>query len=458
MIDAATGWVVTNSVIAHTDDAGATWRTQPISPSWEANGADSPDRDFEFDANRAWVARAAHSGNDVTITRTTDGARTTTTSTIDPGFPLGIPIGLVFTDALHGFVSIADPSVNAPVETGRGVLFRTSDGGATFQRVGDNAPVPLAFDTPTIGWGGGTGLFRTIDGAATWTRLTPPGFDIAGAGPNGPSYSIISTSLQRTVIKQYAPLGMEAEVSYLATDGRGATWIPVGPPDSSDVNSTGPQSTPTVLTPTQLFGIQQTFGTTATLWQSADRGLTYQGRTLPFAARTITMGSPSVGWVTTANEIRATTDGGASWSTIANVIAPAMLSNGCEWQPSFSSHDGAGQHEYVLVALTNTGPADCAPPTVRDVSADPGGASLPVHATAGTTFFPLPAVPAFVRPGESVELQIAVLDPLEDCGNPPSRFVNAVAVSIEGADATLVPLAFPIQTACTFEFAVGSSR
>lgn len=458
MIDATTGWVVTNAVIAHTSDAGVTWRTKPLPPMFDRNGSYNPGRDVELDADHAWVARAALSGNHVTITRTADGAQTTATSTIDPGFPLGVPIGLVFIDALNGFVSIANPAVHAPVETGQGTLFRTSDGGATFQRVAELAPVPLAFDTSTTGWGGGTGLFRTTDGAATWTRLTPPGFDDLGADPNGPNYTIITTTSQRTVIKLYAPRGLGASVSYLATDDQGATWTPVGPPDTGEVNNTGPQSTLTALSSTQWFGIQQTLGTTATLWQSIDGGRNYEGRPLPFDALTITMGSPSTGWITTADKIRVTRDGGASWTTTADVIAPATLSNGCVWQPSLSGSQAAGQHQYILITLTNTGPAACPPPTVSDVNADPGGSSTTVHATKGPTLFPLPALPSIVQPGAAVALQIEVLDPLEPCGNPPSRFINAVTVVIHNAAATLVPLPVPIQTACSFEFIVGGNR
>ncbi|MCU1368129.1 MAG: hypothetical protein JWN39_3768 [Ilumatobacteraceae bacterium] len=461
MIDATTGWVVTDAVLAHTEDAGLTWRTQPLPPVFDGDGTpklgSDVELDFELDADHAWVARSTVSGNDVTITRSTDGAATIESSTVDPGFPLGVPIGLAFVDAMHGYLSIADPSAHAPVERGQGALFRTSDGGVTFQRIADLAPAPAAFDTPNIGWAAGKGLFGTTDGAATWTRLTPPGLDALGPDPTGPgtSYTIVTTSLQRTVIKVYVPLGMEAQVSYLATDDQGVTWTPVGPPDTSVVYNTGPQSTLTAVTPTQYFGIQQTLDATATLWQSDDGGHTYQRRALPFGALTLTMGSPIVGWATTSNTIRVTDDGGASWTPIANIIAALPLPNGCVWQPSFSGHEGAGQRQYILIALTNTGPADCAPPTVSDVSAYSAETPATVHATHGQTMFPLPALPSIVRPGDAVALQIAVLDPLEDCGNPPSRFVGSVAITISGATPTLVPLPFPIQTACSFAFAVG---
>ncbi|MEO5722839.1 MAG: sigma-70 family RNA polymerase sigma factor, partial [Ilumatobacteraceae bacterium] len=77
----------------------------------------------------------------------------------------------------------------------------------------------------------------------------------AAGGPSllGPKYTIITTTPQRTVIKVYAPSGMNASVSYLATDDLGASWRDVAPPDSSEVNNTGPQSTLTAISPTHWF-------------------------------------------------------------------------------------------------------------------------------------------------------------------------------------------------------------
>ncbi|MCW2751059.1 MAG: hypothetical protein JWR83_2169 [Aeromicrobium sp.] len=463
MIDATTGWVVSDKVIAHTDDSGTTWRTQPLQPLFIADGPYDPGRDFVLDRDHAWVARAALSGSDVTVTRTSDGAASTQTTTIDPGFKLGVPTGLVFVNAHIGFVSIGDPSADATWESGQGVLFRTTDGGATFQRLADVAPAPLAFDTPDIGWGGVSRLWRTSDGAATWDPVPLPGFEEPSPGSEGPRYTftIIATSPARTVVKGYAAYGLGGQVRYLATDDQGATWTDVAPPETREVNNTGPQSTLTVVNASELFGIQQAFGP-STLWHSGDGGRSYQARGLPFNALSITMATPSIGWVTTTNQIRATHDGGATWTTIADVIAPATLKDGCTWQPSFAGHDGAGQREYVLISLTNTSSVICAPPSFTEVSAYSVETAASVQATQGATDFPLPASPASVRPGATVVLQIAVLDPLEDCGNPPSQLVDEVIVTISDAKgasphSALVPMPFPLQTACAFNFALGGT-
>ena len=46
----------------------------------------------------------------------------------------------------------------------------------------------------------------------------------------------------------------------------------------------------------------------------------YHSTHLPFPALTITMATPTVGWSATATEIYSTTDGGATWTKVADVI------------------------------------------------------------------------------------------------------------------------------------------
>lgn len=315
MTDASSGWVVTSDVLAHTVDNGATWATQPLPPLGNSTGAG---RSFVLDSERAWVVRATDDGK-VVVTRTTDGNATTSSTTIDTGSSSGIPSGIVFIDQENGFVSIVDPE--SATLTGKAALFRTTDGGDTFELVNPDSPVPVAFTDGLHGWGTGEGLFVTTDGAATWTQVKPPLWDSKGPDPTGPAYQIISTSPTLTVVKVTAPTGTMAQVAYVATTDQGATWTDVAPPDTGEVSNTGPQSSLSVVSDTYWFAIQPGENQDATLWTRTTGPATYRSTHLPFPALTITMATPTEGWSATATEIFSTTDGGATWTKVADLIS-----------------------------------------------------------------------------------------------------------------------------------------
>jgi len=316
MTDSTSGWVVTSDVLAHTADGGATWQSQPLPPSSNDRGWGKA---FFLDSDHAWVVRPG-TGDDVEVTRSDDGATTSKVTTIRPGFTGGIPAGVVFIDGSNGFVSIVDPAEDPTTFIRRAALYATVDGGDTFQQVSLDSPIPLAFSDAHTGWAAGQGLFVTTDGAATWTRVHPPLWDAPGLDPMGPSYQIITTSADLTVVKVVAPTGLEAAVDYVATDDLGKTWREVAPPDTDGVNNTGPQSTLMAVSATNWFGIQQSMGPDALMWTTSDGGNTYRGTHLPFPALTITMATPTIGWTTTATDVRATTDGGRTWTKVADLL------------------------------------------------------------------------------------------------------------------------------------------
>jgi hypothetical protein len=450
MMDATSGWAITSGVLAHTDDRGATWRSQTIPPPSNSRGSG---KSFMLDSDHAWVVRAG-GGDSVVVTGSDDGAATSTATTIDPGFSDGMPSGVVFVDRLNGFVSIVDPATQSANLTGRATLYRTVDGGRTFELVNADSPVPLAFIDSQTGWASGEGLFLTTDAGATWTRVKPPLWDSAGPDPNGPSYQIITTSPGLTVVKVIAPTGLEAQVVYVATDDQGKTWRDVAPPDTSEVNNTGPQSMLTAVSTTHWFGIQQTGGSDATMWTTTDGGATYHSTHLPFPALTISMSTPSVGWSSTASDIRSTLDGGATWTKIADVIPPAEISDGCTWQPSFDTHDGAAQHEQTVIRLTNTSATDCAPPPVSGITSDAPDGVGTITATQGG-FFPVGALPSRVAPGNDVVIALTTANALETCNNPSTRPVTTLIIGFGNRGDSSVTLDHPIESACEFAYVVG---
>jgi hypothetical protein len=318
MTSATTGWVITDQSVARTTDGGVTWGWQVL-PA--LTNSTTSAKSFILDDDHVWVMRVENDGR-VDVTSSTGAPNRLVAIPVDPGFAGGIPAGIVFTDDQNGFVSIIDPSKSPGTLSGRAALLRTSDGGTTFTLVDPDAPVPLAFVDALGGWGAGAGLFFTGDGGATWTQKKPPLWDATGPDPNGPSYQIVMTSNELTVVKVVAPTGTQAQVAYVATDDLGTTWRDVAPPNTSESDNSGSQSMLIAVTAKDWFGIQQGDGTDATLWTTTDGGASYHSTHLPFPATTITMSSLTTGWATTATDIRSTVDGGATWTKVADIAIP----------------------------------------------------------------------------------------------------------------------------------------
>ncbi|MEK7425423.1 MAG: hypothetical protein AAB131_16470 [Actinomycetota bacterium] len=450
MTSETSAWVVTNLVVAHTRDAGNHWVQQPLIAMADGLGAGAS---FILDDERAWIARS--DGGEVVVARTQNGAVSVETTKIKTGFARAAPLAVVFVDAMNGFLSV-DDGLQSLESTGRAPLYRTSDGGKSFRLADPNAPIPLAFADQSIGWGRANGLFLTTDGAATWRRVTPPGWDISTVTPSGPGYSVITTSPERTLIKLYAPTGMEAQVRYLATEDLGSTWNDVAPPDTSEVSGTGPQSMLTAVSASRWFGLQQGFADDATLWTTTNAGRTYLATGLPFAALDLSMATPVAGLATTYSDLRITQDAGLTWRKIADVIAPVRLPDGCVWQPNYDGHDGASQRSEIVIRLTNIGQTRCHTSTVVGLTGSIGD-GIDIAAGVGG-FFPVSPASATVDPGQSIVVVITVVNPLEDCGSPPSRPILLVTIQLVDGQKVNVPLEFPVETACAFDFLVGAGQ
>ena len=445
------GWVVTDLVVAHTNDAGNHWVQQQLTPLAPfSNGP--PLRSFILDDERAWIAKS--DGGEVAVSRTENGAGSIETTRITTDFGQAWPLALVFLDALNGVLSVGE---NAPWSdsTDRVLLYRTSDGGKSFVLADPQSRVPAVFADQSLGWSVSDGLFVTKDGGATWTRVTPPGWDIDTVDGGGPDYDVLFASAELTVIKLYAATGLQAQVRYLATRDQGVTWDDVAPPGTSEVSGTGPQSMLTVTSPSLWFAIQQSMTDDAILWATTNAGRTYFATQLPFAARGLTMATPTTGWAATAEDLRLTQDGGMTWRKIADIIAPAVLPDGCIWQPNFDGHDGAAQRTEIVIRLTNFGEASCKTSTVAGLSAVSG--EVEVTGSAGG-FFQVSPAQAVVDPGRSIVVIITVVNALEACGNPASQPIADVIIRFSNGDQSIVPLEFPLETACEFSFVVGSEQ
>jgi hypothetical protein len=140
-------------------------------PHLHADGID----DVAFlDAQHGWIAAYDCANVSVYLYRTSDGGRTWQSLGAKAEHSCGGgPTWLSFVDREHGWMEPASP--NGPA----GVLLRTSDGGQTWTLVANlerNLPclAPIAFVSRSAGWMGRCGghVYSTSDGGRRWRTIT----------------------------------------------------------------------------------------------------------------------------------------------------------------------------------------------------------------------------------------------------------------------------------------------
>ncbi len=159
------------------------------------------------------------------IARTSDQGKSwqvTPAGLFEPNDPeaLSNAVFLQFLDPENGYMVVRRAtSSNFRV----GALFRTSDGGASWQRLWIPIGDPVGFVTTNKGWvaGGATGdeLYQTTDGGNSWQRQEVGG----GKGQNRyrlPVFSNENSGTLPVVVKQ----GTTAQVQTYVTEDGGSTW------------------------------------------------------------------------------------------------------------------------------------------------------------------------------------------------------------------------------------------
>jgi photosystem II stability/assembly factor-like uncharacterized protein len=187
-LDGETGWAAGLGIF-HTDDGGATWRSQPTGMIEDFNAISFVDEDY------GWAV-----GQDATILHTTDGGASWQRQHSDAIYPLydvffidrdvGWAVG--FKDVLHttdgGTTWSAQRSLwtSSPIRAvtfadarngwaaGSGGIMRTTNGGATWIRTwGTSGSIyDLSFVDATSGWAVGVEgkIYRTSDAGENWAR------------------------------------------------------------------------------------------------------------------------------------------------------------------------------------------------------------------------------------------------------------------------------------------------
>lgn len=180
MVDASTGWALTDQYVIRTTDGGVTW--------YNVKFESVPPGGFFPSASKGWVISNYGETNVGSLYRTTNGGISWTR--FDVPFNGGT---LQFLDDNTGYVlQITGAAMNKQSV----VIFKTTDGGATWARTYNNDPtipgssntLPLGghkngmtFRDGTTGWVGGDTpmngfiyLYKTTDSGVTWVQQSVP--------------------------------------------------------------------------------------------------------------------------------------------------------------------------------------------------------------------------------------------------------------------------------------------
>lgn len=191
-IDSSNGWAVgENGTILHTADGGDHWTQQPAGVTDEFRGV------AFVNTSQGWATsfRVTHyddSGDPDDwrgrIWHTADGGQTWRSQSLPAN--AGLLNRITFIDAQHGWtVGIKATGADPDHPEHAGVVYRTTDGGQTWQELyspGPNITLNgVEWTDSNHGWVVGfpnlsnmTGgfVFHTADGGQTWQRQTPGGF------------------------------------------------------------------------------------------------------------------------------------------------------------------------------------------------------------------------------------------------------------------------------------------
>jgi hypothetical protein len=169
------GWALVDGALLWTDDAGVSWT--PIgSPTWPEGSL----LDVSFiDAAHGWAAVQPAQGGTLSLWRTSDGGKTWSAGRLSMPEAAGLKnASFEFADTQTGWISVQYPTGAA---FSRGALYRTQDGGETWQRMELPAAGRARFADAQHGWlaGGVSGgeLYATADGGLTWQPVSAAASD-----------------------------------------------------------------------------------------------------------------------------------------------------------------------------------------------------------------------------------------------------------------------------------------
>jgi len=370
MITASIGWAeTTNSspttiyyTVLRTTDGGVHWqavlRCLPYQGSGKGAGYATCPADFRS-ATTATVLETQQST--MNIYHTVDGGQTWQRSTLTGGYLETPP---VFVDALHGWALVTDnyPGYDPGSSyIGKEIaLFRTVDGGQSWQKIGSSAAksqlpttsddaystapftasTRMAFVSDTTGWLVSTSyrmdessfswLYVTHDGGTTW-RKVPISFPAGAEAIWTPQFFNAQDGLLPVYTSGHAPQYTPATMLYTTHDG-GATWIGTSVP--FDVTNAVYIDMAHAWAAWTGNSNKDTFATTSDGWQHWTKGSIHTSFVNIYGFDFV---SPALGWAIADNvrnivpdgsslrsgdivTLLKTTDGGQTWREIAHSV------------------------------------------------------------------------------------------------------------------------------------------
>jgi photosystem II stability/assembly factor-like uncharacterized protein len=230
------GWLLVDQWLYWTGDAGQSW--QDITPEGIENEEIAAGT---FVDNRlGWLALTRSNpgeSDSFRMSRTQDGGQSWQFVELDlfePNDPDGLAgaVSLFFLDEQTGWMVVkAATSSNFS----RGTLFKTGDGGSTWQELSIPIGEPVTFVDEMNGWtaGGASGeeYYQTSDGGLTWQAAAPPpaleGNDLEALQIERQGYGM---DLQTQGACDAVACSIESEL--LITSDGGQTWQPVTLPET----------------------------------------------------------------------------------------------------------------------------------------------------------------------------------------------------------------------------------
>ncbi len=221
-LTATDGWVFTDSAALATVDGGATW--SDVTPSRSLDGLTDV---FFLDAAHAWLAGTEPgTPNRLVVLRTSDRGRSWQEQAVESS---ALDADVVYTrahvhfiDPLHGWL-VGRVASSAALSVGE--LFRTTDGGSTWERlprppVAERVVFADARHGFMVGASPAEALQATTDGGRSWHELKLP----LGLGVDSPLFTLPAFSTPREGRLTVTVGGRHPRLLTFATHDGGRTW------------------------------------------------------------------------------------------------------------------------------------------------------------------------------------------------------------------------------------------
>ncbi|GAC1643644.1 MAG: hypothetical protein NVS4B12_08100 [Ktedonobacteraceae bacterium] len=331
MIDASTGWALTERAVLYTVDGGVHWKN--VTPH-DAILTQSSIVDFRT-AFIASIATPLPDGASTQVLHSTDGGQSWQQATIQMPFVRQIS----FVDPQHGWLLAAVRPLGGAAEPVS--VFRTADGGKTWTSIAEalfaDATPPgrlpyggqktgMRFLDSLTGWVTGTAtlanlalLYVTHDGGSTWQQqvlLTPPGVPSGRFTVLAPSFFSTTDGILPVIFSDVATDSAIATTIYTTHNG-GKTW-----------QRTAPVS---VALPLLSFADMQYGWATdgIALYNTSDGGTHWRQLSSDASFKNIAaldFVSDTVGWAissaaSNSSSLLKTVDGGRTWTPIPSTIS-----------------------------------------------------------------------------------------------------------------------------------------